>query len=422
MLQASGYGAHAQSARPSVDVTHLLEYVLAFLIIVSSGTVWQSVYAIFALQITRPALVGVALVIFLIRLRNHAGMRWSVYEIIWLCACGLCFALCLFNPSASLSSSVLIFSVLIAASLYAGVAKSTDDAKSLFVKLSNVLVVFALASLPFYVFGSLLGIVSGSESVTYDWDGERQAVSYYGLYFDSSWQKVNFLGVYYGSRNCGIFAEAPMYAFVLCTCLAFQTLIEKRFDWKSVVLVLTIISTLSTTAYIVLIILVAYYFVAYRGRNEFLRRIKIVILPALIVVAAIGVAYVFVSRTSSESYGIRSEHLVTTIRLFFDYFPGGIGVGNADGVRSFFSNDQGVSIGIPYFLAMGGLPALCVVGVPFGYALITSVKARSVSLFVFVLIFFWLFFTTNVVFNSALQWFVLVVVLLRYASCVRQGG
>jgi hypothetical protein len=89
------------------------------------------------------------------------------------------------------------------------------------------------------------------------------------------------------SRNCGMFWEPGAFAGILTLCLALNTkqlpFLWKNHRWKCFIVVLALLTTKSTTGYIVLFAITIYYLVFFLKNNL----IKIVLIPGLLVGAIV---------------------------------------------------------------------------------------------------------------------------------------
>lgn len=115
----------------------------------------------------------------------------------------------------------------------------------------TVMNVEAAISLFFYVFGQSLSLISPTRRVVVNWGGPTVYDSYFDLFYVRSSASYGILS---HGRNIGIFAEAPMHAFMLLVSLLIQLFILRRV--RAILLLLTlitIVSTYSTTGMILAI-------------------------------------------------------------------------------------------------------------------------------------------------------------------------
>lgn len=130
--------------------------------------------------------------------------------------------------------------------------------------------------------------------------------------------------------------------------------------------------------------------------------------------AAIWIATIVIGdKLSTASYDIRFDHIVSCIRVFRENLLLGLGYGSLDVLKTYFSYQQGLSVGIPYLLAMGGIGALLMLSIPVIRFLINSWTVRNWMGISYVLAFIFSFFFTNIVFNFTLQWLIISGVFLK---------
>ena len=79
-------------------------------------------------------------------------------------------------------------------------------------------------------------------------------------------------------------------------------------------------------------------------------------------------------------------------------------------------------MGIPYLLALGGIGGAILITYPSINYLYASLKKRDVVSFSFAITFIWIFFCTNILYNSNIQWMILTVVFLREGNLMKRGA
>lgn len=123
-------------------------------------------------------------------------------------------------------------------------------------KFVNVVVILAIFSLFFWIFGTLLNVVHPTSTVINQWSGGQLINSYYNLYFET--QQMIFFG-FRIIRNSGIFAESPIWGLILSIAYVIDFLILK-FDKNSKrnIIILTMLSTISTTGIIIVGLAILY--------------------------------------------------------------------------------------------------------------------------------------------------------------------
>lgn len=122
-------------------------------------------------------------------------------------------------------------------------------------KFINIVLILSIISLFFWVLGSNFGIIKPTNYVVNDWNGGSIIPSYYNIYFES--QSISIFGNEL-VRNSGVYPEVPMWNLLLCVAVVFQEYFIKKTNWKTILLVVTILSTTSTTGVFVLGLIIIY--------------------------------------------------------------------------------------------------------------------------------------------------------------------
>lgn len=146
-------------------------------------------------------------------------------------------------------------------------------------KFSNLVVLFAVISLFYWVFASNMEIIQPTIWIPNDWIGhERLIPAYHFVYFET--QESTFMG-YSTVRNSGMFEEAPMYNMILCTALAIETFIRTKCSLlRMFILYITVLTTFTTTGFIFLTLVSAWLLYRYLGKK--FHSIMIIFVPLLL--------------------------------------------------------------------------------------------------------------------------------------------
>ena len=237
--------------------------------------------------------------------------------------------------------------------------KKTDYLLSTF---SDLVCVFAGISLFCWIFGSLLDVLPGRSAGTYYWAKENfKTYHYYYLYFENPIQATQ-LGSNCIPRNTGIYMEAPGYSSVLSTAFLIELTARKpKNQYKIILLILTLLSTQSTKAFIFLLE-TAVFFVYFRINNYRHKQTKIFLFISIFVAAVLGagaiVYMLMVDKSETGSFAIRMDDIQATLKTFAEHPVFGSGYNNTDPIiekMQYFGRYEGVSMGILVILAEGGL-------------------------------------------------------------------
>lgn len=225
----------------------------------------------------------------------------------------------------------------------------------------NLVAVLAVFSLVLWIAGPVTGSISTNCTISNSWTGTGariQSAGYFNLLYIT--QRSGLLG-FSIIRNTGIFAEAPMYSYILCMALLFELFFSRKFRVSVVALLcLTILTTLSTTG-IVFVLGTLYVEVIYKTRamKSRLRPVLLIVLAAVL----IGIASVSLSlidqKMGTSSGNIRLDDFHAGYLAWRESPVVGYGLGNSDALTLFMSGfrstNQGFSNSVFDLLVRGGL-------------------------------------------------------------------
>ena len=371
-------------------------YLVLLLIVLSSNTVysrtdWCLSHST-ALKIILLATSFLLLFTERNRLRKKISPSALVYVLITVVFC------CLLVPMGSTFASVAIaFGPYVVFSL---VASLSSDISDLIKKLISVVFLLACGSLLFFLLGTTLHMLNPSGYVTIEWGGLRSIPSYGYLYFETQTLSES---LYEGVRNTGIFSEAPMFSYVLSFAFAWNVLIQKGSNFVSAILGVTILTTFSTTGYVVLAIVGLACLLSHKFNSRLFESLRLIAVPILIIAITILVLDLLGAKVGTGSYSVRSDHLMGCLELIKSSFPFGIGFGDTQIIKTVISYDQGMSVGLPYFVARGGIIACIVFFVPWVYVVAKSIYSKEWSIAAFAFVLLWVFFVTQIISVSSIM-------------------
>lgn len=184
----------------------------------------------------------------------------------------------------------------------------------------NITILLSIVSLFFWILGSNLNIISSTDYLINKWSDGGVAVSYYNIYFET--QRIAIMDNVI-IRNSGIFAEAPMWNLILSIALMIQTLFLGRNNYKTFILVLTILSTVSTTGIYVIGLIIAYKIIfEVSGWKKY---IALTLVPILLLV----LSFVWENKSETASASIRFDDFYAGIKAWSDsiFFGSGFSSG-----------------------------------------------------------------------------------------------
>ena len=184
----------------------------------------------------------------------------------------------------------------------------------------NITTLLAIISLFFWILVSNLNIIAPTDYLINKWSDGGVAVSYYNIYFET--QRIAIMDNVI-IRNSGIFAEAPMWNLILSIALMIQTLFLGRNNYKTFILVLTILSTVSTTGIYVIGLIIAYKIIfEVSGWKKY---IALTLVPILLLV----LSFVWENKSETASASIRFDDFYAGIKAWSDsiFFGSGFSSG-----------------------------------------------------------------------------------------------
>ena len=261
-------------------------------------------------------------------------------------------------------------------------------------KYTNVVVAISIIALVFYFGGSVLNIIPELYSVKRVWGGwDPQYIrNFYYLYYESNKLSLGGISLW---RNCAIFAEAPMYAHVLAPSLAAELFLRKK-PRKLIVIILAIslITSLSTMGIGALVMMSGIYYVKNRFAGidaKTKKRIIVIASAVLLILIGLFLARSFVSE-SSGSNTVRLSHTKACWQVFKNNMIVGCGWFNRKAVWEYTEYHQGIAIGLPFLLAMGGLLLFSILLIPVITSFKNAIKQKKYNRFIFDISIFILFF------------------------------
>lgn len=227
-------------------------------------------------------------------------------------------------------------------------------------KISNIVVLLSIISLIGW-FLSMAGVPTNL-SIVVKWGYIRPVHSYFGLDFFPQ-DPVHFLGLML-PRNTSIFVEAPMFAYVLIIGIAIRKyFVENRNKFITFVLWFTVISTTSTTALIMLIVIYCINYLILSPQLNSNKALKYIISIGLIISFVVVTIFLIESKQQSMagSFDLRADDVTAGIDAWKQHLIIGNGFNSNNVIQQFMNSNRwiqettGYSTGIFLVLAWGGL-------------------------------------------------------------------
>ena len=250
------------------------------------------------------------------------------------------------------------------------------------INIINITALLAVISLFFWILASNLNVISPTDYLINKWSDGGVVVSYYNMYFET--QRIAIMDNVM-VRNSGVFAEAPMWNLILSIALMIQTLFLGRNDYKTFILVLTILSTVSTTGVYIIGLIIAYKIIfEVSGWKKY---ITLILVPILL----LGLSFIWENKSETASASIRFDDYKAGIQAWFDNVFFGSGFLNGLRVIERYMDttiraNLGYSNSLFVILAQGGIILFILYLLPMFLILLNRKYSYDLKFFVFLLI------------------------------------
>ena len=235
-------------------------------------------------------------------------------------------------------------------------------------KIFDVVLVLAVISLYYWLFGVTLRFFPPNCSLPIKWGFLRQVVGYNGIHYAIQ-ADTTFFPDQWVYRNSSLFAEAPMFNLWLDISLAGELFLKPRASKLRVtVLAITVVTTMSVTGIMFLALCVVLHVCLHYRQME--RRQKMMVLAAgffLLPVALSVMFSILILKSDTESYAMRLYDYVAGVRLWLDHPLFGSGYGDLTPLMKYAYSPNGVmgfSNSLTAVLGTGGLWMALVFYVP----------------------------------------------------------
>lgn len=331
-------------------VMYVLEYLIMICVIVASNSIWVQA-DVGMIDIIRLRLLTFALIAVwvLSGKRITAISAVDLFPMVLAAGCMLLYSVIHYRwlSDAYIGS----FFPMLAFALMAVLARNQGRLTNIIAKFVNVMAALAVESLIFFVLVNFLHVLHPTGYVHMEWSWIERVPSYYNIYYNP--MPLGLQG-YTLPRNCAIFPEGPMFCYPLCIALLFnEFMLPRKSKVKRIILLVAILSTLSTTGYLLLTMVIVYQFIAAGRRGSQLS--KLMLVPLILLAGVAVVINILEGKLGTGSYSVRSDHVIASFKCFFATKGLGCGIGNSDYLKRFMRYKQGAACGIPIMFAQGGI-------------------------------------------------------------------
>ena len=363
-------------------ISSIIDVVLIFFLIISTNSIYVNIEDSYNFNKYITILIFISLLCKILmvnitrRLFNNILFLLAVYY-------GVVILISIINFSEFSLNNILYYFVnfpLLLAILI--LTNKQNKLKDWLIYFVNIAIFLAIVSLLFWVLGSNLNIISSTDYLVNKWSDGGVATSYNNIYFET--QRIAIMDNVI-IRNSGIFAEAPMWNLILSIALMIQTLFLGRNKYKTFILVLTILSTVSTTGIYVIGLIIAYKIIfEVSGWKKY---ITLILVPILL----LGLSFIWENKSETASASIRFDDYKAGIQAWFDNVFFGSGFLNGLRVIESYMDttiraNLGYSNSLFVILAQGGIILFILYLLPMFLILLNRKYSYDLKFFVFLLI------------------------------------
>lgn len=230
---------------------------------------------------------------------------------------------------------------------------------------TDIIYILAAISLIFFLFIDVFKIVGPSGQISLKWGENHLISSYFGVHFHTQ----RYKGAVIHWKNSAIFAEPPVWAALLATDISLEVFyLHKKINSARIILLyITLLTTLTTTAYIFCLLSVFGIVFVYYEKIKSHPAIKFlfIILPIIVgCAAAVAAIQILIDKSGRGiSFLIRADDLMIGIKTMLAHPIFGIGFGDGSYRLNYTSDERfairggvaGQSSDFASLLASGGL-------------------------------------------------------------------
>ena len=412
------------------SVYELFEYSLALVLVLNCRSVWMNMLHVrdwFGSALFLLLIISAAMCIFF-----KGKCTWNKLNNAIFCAIiigiylGIYLVINFYNVLGLLKMMASVIILL----LYFSICMDRNQIPTVFYKYSDLVAVIALVSVVFWLAGSLTGVISPTKTVYVNWSNLGNDIpikSYYGLYFNTQGQ-ISILNIFSSVRNTAIFTEAPMSSFHFCFALLIQLFLKTNIDKKKIIfLSLGIISTLSTLGYILLLLALVTKYVLGKPGKKLGQYIKMMIIPAVCIIALLLINQLVMNRLGTGSGSIRIDDFIVGFRAWMTKPILGAGYGNQEYIKKFMQSWRAYNVGfsnsVMQLLAQMGIYGGLLYFLPFFCKVKKSLMKKDWEQLAFVGLSFYLIVFIIVTYNYVtIAFFVWCFVSSRKTVIKEKGG
>ncbi|OPX50374.1 O-antigen ligase family protein [Clostridium thermobutyricum] len=426
-------------------VISILEYLLAFCIIVNANTVWNFSYCSQYLWIYTIIILYLIIILSVKHIKKNKG-RLFILGILLIIISSYNAIFIMINGRSKGTFIIDFMAILLGFVIYSLICINKEDRYRLLLKISNIVVILAIISLVFYFGGTIFKYFKPTEYIPYHWGFTRKIPSYHNIYYET--QDVLIGGKVF-TRNTGIFTEAPMYGFSLSIALITELFIRKIKGFKNLIiffismpiLIFTILTTLSTTAIGVMSVAIPIrILISIINNLKKSKKIVLVNIILLIIVAFIGLkvgGYFLHNKIQNSahnkygSFAVRKDDFKVGYKVWKENKIWGVGFDQYQYVQQQMNfigrgSNIGGSSALMKVMPEGGIVLLILYIIPFVLAMLYGIKKKDlcvISIFIFVYI---LFAVTEIQYRYMMIYFLALgysyILTIKKDKCLKENN
>lgn len=402
----------------SSKVNSFLQYILLTIILIECNSVYSQLYRYH--YYIRGSLIAIAILILLIFLvlgnkKKQVNTNIILNSIFYVLACSIIMLL----NSDKLNGKIiiiLIFMCFLPLMLLYISCLNRYELRSFLDKFVQIVFIISAVSLFFWIFGSILKLISPINQLKVVWGKPYTLMDNYAfVYFDSKqvqdWVVTNMLI----PRNISIFAEAPMFAFVILVAMIFNNnfnsciLNKNKRIIINIIFIITLFSTISVTGVVCgLLLIFSNLMKFYNNLTTCKKKIFIIILVVFMLICLPTCIDLVQNKMSTSSTSARIMDLKNGFHVFTENPFIGKGIGHSREFEDNVETGYGYSNTIIPALTDGGMILTIIYLSPLIVYAIYIVKSKKINIYDIVMLLVYLI----IIFTIAVQYRMLLMLLV----------
>lgn len=351
-----------------VKIKDILEYIVLILCVLNCNTVYSTCET---MNFRLPELIILSLILYLCfdvkKIKKQTILKWTM---IFLPYYVLNILLVIISVGENRIIAFIVRFCLFIPLLTLVLMNNSSRGKKwdLLLKFKNLIVVYALISIVFWIGVSYLHIIPQTGSILCQWGTDYNYPLYFGLYTVRQHQIL--FGIEW-IRNIGFFTEGPMYNVVLIIALSIEMFVEPIINGKNksfwdgidikkmMVLVLADISTFTVTGMISMVGMFAMKYCLLRNRTKTGKMIKWLLGIIVLIISLFVIESLLAVKYGGGSWKVRADDLRAGYLTWKESKLFGTGYDSMEAIirnmSSYRFYNMGYSSGLFTILAQGGL-------------------------------------------------------------------